>query len=224
MAEATLAVTLTDPAEMWATSMGPEPMADGKRPVKRRRVVGVGRPVRNMEISVGSVDGEIKIKGPSLMEGYVGKAPWVVGKSEWFPTKDTGFLEGENLFVLGRTDEVCFVAGRNIHLRDIEESLHRLAGLRAGRVAVAKVSEGEYGIVAEVEDLEISKDATKTLANDVRRVALGRTNKAPIWVALIPRGTLPITTSGKPRPAEAVAALRSGKLDPLPGSLAESWV
>ena len=69
--------------------------------------------------------GEILLKGPSLMPGYLGGAEPRDGfVGEWFKTGDLGYLDADGfLFVTGRVREVIISGGLNISPGEIEACL-----------------------------------------------------------------------------------------------------
>ncbi len=69
--------------------------------------------------------GEIQIKGPSIMKGYLNeKVPSVV--DGWFATGDIGYMnEDGNLVILGRKKNIIITGGRNINVEEVESVLRK---------------------------------------------------------------------------------------------------
>jgi acyl-CoA synthetase (AMP-forming)/AMP-acid ligase II len=227
MSEASLAVTFKRAGEEFRTVEvdGEKLAAAGVVEPGSREVVGVGVPVAGVEIVIRDNEGQslesgrvghIHVRGPNVMAEYFGRADLTdqVIHSGWLDTGDLGFeLEGE-LFVCGRHKDVVIVRGANHSPQDFEAALDGLPGVRAGcAVAVGFVPEG-----ADDEALamlvEITSDASTSLACDVTARVEKRTRIRPAHVELLAPGTLPRTSSGKMRRREARAQWLAGTLAP----------
>lgn len=105
-----------------------------------RRAGSVGRPLDHVAVTIAG-DGEIVVRGPSVMSGYLGGQPvhgiWRTG--------DLGRLDDDGrLVVLGRKDDVIVTpAGRNVHPEWIEPML-----LADPAIARAAVVAGPAGVTA----------------------------------------------------------------------------
>jgi long-chain acyl-CoA synthetase len=90
------------------------------------RIGTVGPPIANAQVKVAP-DGEILIRGPSLMKGYYsGKnTPQLELEKGWFRTGDLGELDPEGfLKIIGRKKEVIVLStGKNVSPRSIESQL-----------------------------------------------------------------------------------------------------
>lgn len=86
----------------------------------------VGPPIPNAGVKIAN-DGEILIKGPSLMKGYYSKgtAPQLHLEKGWFRTGDLGELDDDGfLKIIGRKKEVIVLStGKNVSPRSIESQL-----------------------------------------------------------------------------------------------------
>ncbi len=84
-----------------------------------RRAGTVGRPIEGVHVDLQN--GEIVVRGPTVMQGYLGHAP---AGGQW-RSGDLGRWDDEgNLIVLGRKDDMIVTpAGRNIHPEWIEPML-----------------------------------------------------------------------------------------------------
>ena len=153
------------------------------------------------------------MRGPSLMDGYLEARgpsdPFVDG---WLPTGDLGYLDDGELFVTGRIKDVVIVMGRNYAAQDIEWAAERAAEVRAGRcVAFGRAeAEGEVVIATEANGVEpgLVPGAVWSSVSD----ALG---VVPREVIVLPRGTIPLTTSGKLRRSWVREAYARGDLHAL---------
>jgi acyl-CoA synthetase (AMP-forming)/AMP-acid ligase II len=215
LAEAGLAVTMTAPDEMWRS----EPLSTDRSSDEHgspdvlsanHEVVSCGRPLGGYSVeieSAGSASGPIAIAGPSISPGYL-----THGRPDEEPggrllTSDYGYLSGGELVVLGRMDDVVPIAGRNIHLADIEHGVAVNTSIRAGRIRAVKDGEG-YAVLVEAAPTQ----GGTALAEQINRVATGVCGVSPLAVIFVAKGALPTTTSGKPRRSESARLLRAGAL------------
>ncbi|MCP5155620.1 MAG: AMP-binding protein [Ectothiorhodospiraceae bacterium] len=180
--------------------------------VNPRRVASCGRPMRDTEVRVvgtegtrpDGVIGEIEVRGPGLMDGYLstGGAGEAASpfRDGWLRTGDLGFLDRGELFVTGRSKDLVIVLGRNLHPEDMEQTAAAVAGVRAGRVVAFAAPEGGAGEGAPVVLVEPTTDAPGDLAARVRRAVADGAGVLPS-VVVVPPGTIRKTTSGKQRRA-----------------------
>lgn len=166
----------------------------------------LGGAVRGMEIRIvdpGSGSdlglrrfGEVQLRGTSLMSGYYGELAVrdALDADGWFPTGDLGYLVGEDLVVCGRQKEVILVAGRNLFPQDVERVVNLLPTVRSG-CAVAVGIPGRAGserLCVAVEPAESDENP----APEVASIVAAEIGIRPT-VMVLPRGTLPKTSSGK---------------------------
>lgn len=186
--------------------------ADGPR---SRLVVSCGRPLMDVRI-VGPEGelpergvGEIQLRGPSLMSGYVGAEapdPFVDG---WLRTGDLGYLADGELFPVGRAKDMVIAMGHNYYAEDFEWVAGRVAGVRPGR-SVAFTVPGSEQAVLLVEPSD-GHDAA-LLRREVRRAVSDAIGVAPREVVVLPPGSVEKTTSGKLRRAAMRDAYANGRL------------
>lgn len=106
--------------------------------------VHCGKPLGLSQIQI--IEGEIAIKGPTLMEGYCkeGQVEPTRNENGFYLTGDKGFIdEAGNLHVLGRLDHMLISGGENIHPQEIELAMAEHPNVEQV-VVVARHSE-EYG-------------------------------------------------------------------------------
>ncbi|AZH77656.1 MULTISPECIES: AMP-binding protein [Microbacterium] len=173
-------------------------------------------------VAVRTVDGELRIAGPMLAEGYLGDGELTARAFvrdelgiRWYRTGDLGLVEDGVVRVHGRADNVIVSGGVNISLDRVERVVRRIPGLheavvigvedeRWGEASVIVAARGEVLRRSESEQLAQARDA---VADEVGKHA--RPSR------LIVVDELDVLASGKPdREAirRAVAALhRAGR-------------
>jgi long-chain acyl-CoA synthetase len=111
-----------------------------------RRDLSVGRLLPNIGVRV-EPDGEIAIKTPYVMAGYLNAQtaqPDPSSVPEWFPTGDLGHVSADgDLFITGRKKDLIIRGGINISPRAVEEVL--LEHEAVAQVAVVGLPHDFYG-------------------------------------------------------------------------------
>jgi len=106
-------------------------------------VISVNYPDRSVYRSAGEVlegievriaeDGEILVRGPSLMDGYFNKpdaTKEAIDEEGWFHTGDIGYLEGRRIFITDRKkDIIVLLNGKNVSPAKIEGILKTQASI-----------------------------------------------------------------------------------------------
>jgi long-chain acyl-CoA synthetase len=94
-------------------------------------------------------DGEIRIKGPNVMKGYLNRpedTAAVFDEDGYFRTGDMGRFDADgHLSITGRIKEMLIIAGENVFPREIEAVLERHPGVHAA--AVIGMQDGSRGEV-----------------------------------------------------------------------------
>lgn len=89
------------------------------------KLEAVGKALPNVKISIAE-NGEILVKSPMTMSGYLGKEPL----SGQFLTGDIGEIDADGfLYVTGRTSDMIISGGENIYPREIENVAYGLSNL-----------------------------------------------------------------------------------------------
>ncbi len=211
LAEVGVAATIVPPGQHWrstevdVTALAQDvwaPAAGGTE------LVGVGAPLPGTQIQVAGQDGrpgEILLRSASMLDGYLG-AGGITPAGEWLRTGDIGYLDDDELYVLGRRDDVITVRGVSLHASTLEAALHEALG-GARPMAVVAWQAG-YAIVAERGRASAGQD----LGQAVRAALTGRFGTAPSLVVSVVPGTLPRTPSGKIRRSAVQRGLAAGEL------------
>jgi nonribosomal peptide synthetase protein BlmVI len=193
-----------------------------------RRLVGCGRGIHGTDVRIvdprsGSVCapgvvGEVWVRGPAVAAGYHDDAAGtrqrfaarIAGDSaRHVRTGDLGFVDDGELFLTGRRDDLIIVRGLNHYPQDIERTaLHSSAVLVPGCGVAVPDDAADVMVIHELRD---GAGDPGEIAETVR-AAVAREHGLGAAVALLRRGGLLKTTSGKPRRRANRAALRAGKL------------
>ena len=158
-------------------------------------------------------EGEILIRGDSVMSGYEEDAPanataFVDG---WFRTGDCGRLDADGyLYLAGRTREMINRGGEKVWPREVEEVL-----LLHPQVAEAVVFAIPHPVLSETVAAAVVLRHGNLSALDLRRFAAARLAefKIPAWISVV--AEIPRGPGGKPRRhlLAASAGLRSKQGD-----------
>jgi len=148
------------------------------------------------------------------MKGYYGDpdATARAVSGGWLRTGDLGYLSGGELYVAGRLKDLIIVNGRNWHPQDLEWLASDVPGVRRGNAVAFGVENpgGGEEVVILVEDRG-TVDA-QALAQAVRARVQEATALSLREVVVVPKGTIPKTTSGKLQRARARARYERGTL------------
>lgn len=138
-------------------------------------------------------EGEIALRGPSRMNGYLGES--ALNEDEWLQTSDVAEFSAEEGYVIkGRSGHVVNKGGVKIQLEEIESLLSGRPGVREAlcfRVGDRDVGENFEVAVVLVEDSEKSRDGLQAWL--VQTVSAQR--RPARWHFL---KTLPVNARGKP--------------------------
>jgi acyl-CoA synthetase (AMP-forming)/AMP-acid ligase II len=144
--------------------------------------------------------GEICFYGPSVCPGYyheIKNAGIHRARTE-LRTGDLGYLSEGSLYIVGRLKDVLQIGGANYYPADIESALQDIPGVRPGRIVAIAMRKPTIGtdslvIVAEARgraDEPQLKDQIQERVWQHIGLSVGK-------VVFLPKGRLPLTTSGK---------------------------
>lgn len=81
----------------------------------------LGRPAAHREVRI--VDGELWLRGPGMMDGYLGYPP-VLTDDGWFRTGDLARIDSDGrVYHLGRTKDMIRRSGENVAAQEVERVL-----------------------------------------------------------------------------------------------------
>ena len=124
------------------------------------------------------------------------------------PRRSAGFLDKSELFITGRLKDMLVVRGRNIYPQDIEAIAEAAApGLRTNANAAFAIDRDDAEDEAVVLIQEVSRTSRHEnlapIAAAIRRAVFAELEIALHDVLIVEPGTVPKTSSGKTRRAEA---------------------
>jgi acyl-CoA synthetase (AMP-forming)/AMP-acid ligase II len=233
LSEATLAVTFSDLDRKFTSRRFSRRAlaADGlaAEDADGVELVSVGRPLPGVRLRIADAEGRalesgrvgrVMVQGPSLMEGYLGRADEtrLVLDGGWLDTGDLGFVWRDELFLTGRAKDVLILRGRSHSPVEAEQAADAVEGVRTGCVVAAShMPEGAGGeeLVLLVEARrDVSESDFPVIGKAVERAVLAATQLRADHVAVLAAGSLPRTSSGKLRRQEALQRWCRGALLP----------
>jgi long-chain acyl-CoA synthetase len=168
-----------------------------------RHVVGsVGTPVNTVEVQIRDldgnilgvgVDGEICIRGPNIMKGYLNQPDETrtVFWDHWFRSGDLGHLDEDGyLYIVDRLKDMIITGGENVYPREVEELLYTRP--EVAECAVIGLPDMEYGervtaFIIPKKGFEIDQGEMKAYLKD--RLSPFKIPKAFVEVADFPRSS-----------------------------------
>ncbi|MEQ8277585.1 MAG: AMP-binding protein [Deltaproteobacteria bacterium] len=183
-------------------------------------VVSVGAPLTGNLVAVRDPNGveleprsvgEITVRSPSVMAGYLGdpSATHEVIRDGELRTGDLGYFdERGELFVIGRSKHVLIVRGRNFYAEDIEATVESLPGVRKGNAYALSAFDDRRGadaLMIAVETRLSDPNERRALERGITQTVLRHVGVAVQRVVLAAPHTLPKTSSGKKQRAQCRA-------------------
>jgi fatty-acyl-CoA synthase len=219
MAEATLAISFvpafsgvrSDVVDKAGLETGKAAPAQDE--AESRQLVNCGRAFPEHEMAIvdehgnrlGDRDvGQIITRGPSISSGYYQEAELTAEAFKagpdgqtWLYTGDLGYMVDGEVFICGRLKDMIIVRGRNFYPSDIEWLVSELPGVRRGNVvAFSAEIDGEEQLVVAAEGMSTEAE---TLRTSIAQRVVADFALTPHDVVIVPQGTLPRTSSGKPQ-------------------------
>ena len=202
-----------------------------------RRLVGCGRPGLDTRVVIADPDsrrrcapdevGEIWVSGPGVARGYwqrpeetretFGAYLADTGEGPFLRTGDLGFERDGELYIAGRLKDLVIIRGLNHHPNDIEATARRAHPAVASSVAAAFAVEagGEERLALVIEAGRREPDDAKAIAAAVRQ-AIAEEHEVQLYAfAMVPKGAIPRTSSGKVQRRLCRAQYLAGELPVL---------
>jgi long-chain acyl-CoA synthetase len=124
-------------------------------PKYRPKARTIGTPLYNLEVKIVdendntlpiNTNGELCIKGPSIMKGYWNKPEETEKalKDGWLHTGDIGYIDEEGyIAIVDRIKDLIISKGMNVYPREIEELLYKYPGVQLAAVIGLTVKNDE---------------------------------------------------------------------------------
>ena len=157
-------------------------------------VVSCGAAIPGVALKI--VGGEIWAHSPTSLAAYIGGDD-IRDADGFYPTGDLGDINGDDLYVTGRKQDLLIQAGRKFMLSDIDLTLNRLYPDIRGRAAALAIYDARLGtqlplVLIEAQDFFRRKDQPEIA--EALESAMGLDQ---IEVAFVPPRFLTKTSSGK---------------------------
>jgi fatty-acyl-CoA synthase len=206
-------------SEHFATHSEALPVEPDAEPAEQARVntyVNCGTHFPNHEIEIRDPEGRclperhcgaIHVRGPSVMNGYLGQpeaSHKVLSEDGWLNTGDLGYMVDDSIYVTGRQKDLIIVNGRNVWPQDLEHIAEQQPEVRPSD-ALAFAAPGADGTdqpVIVVQCRESEEVKRTQLVSRIRR-QISEELGIDCMVDLVPLHTLPRTSSGKLSRSEA---------------------
>ncbi|WP_437986015.1 fatty acyl-AMP ligase [Sorangium sp. So ce117] len=227
MAEATLAITFSDlKAPLTTDRVDAKAMQAGKAwPANggaSLELVSCGRPLPCHELIIAGPDGsplgprevgEIWVRGPSVAAGYFNQpeATAAAFGGGWLRTGDLGYTVAGEVYLCGRSKDLIILGGKNYFPQDIERIASSVEGVRDGHCVAFSclTAEGAERAIVVAE----AKRSVAGVAQAITQAVRAQLGVQLSEVALIKRGTLAKTSSGKVRRREMKRRFEAGELE-----------
>jgi natural product biosynthesis luciferase-like monooxygenase protein len=195
-----------------------------------REVVSCGPPAPEVNVRIvhpasgedcGGAVGEITIDGPSVASGYH-DSPTEAARTftpRGLRTGDLGFLHDGELYVVGRRKEMLIVRGRNYYPHDLEAAVSAaVPALGHSHVVAGTFDEDGDGLPVIVVEPATRKDNHARTVLEIQ-AAIRQAFSISIDAAVVPKGSVYRTSSGKLERRRTLKALRDGVFEAHAASL-----
>jgi fatty-acyl-CoA synthase len=222
MAECSLAVTFAplgqgaDVDHVDINSLANEQMARPLHPKQEdgsacsTHFTNCGAPLPGYEVEIRDARGNVLperhcgtlyVKGPSIMSGYFGdlkSTREVLSPDGWLNTGDLAYRVGNGIVITGREKDLIIINGRNIWPQDLEYLAEQQPEVRTGDASSFSVPDenGEERAVMMVQCRESNEEKRTDLRERLHSL-IREEFGIDCLIELVPRNTLPRTTSGK---------------------------
>jgi acyl-coenzyme A synthetase/AMP-(fatty) acid ligase len=153
-----------------------------------------GRPFAGVEVRI-SAEGEIQLRGPTLLRGICGRDRSTVFTVDgWYPTGDLGRIDDDGyLWYSGRLDDMFKVKGATVYPSEVEAALRSIPEITQAFVTNIPAADSTNQVAA----LVISQ-ANLTTLHTAARTRLSAFKVPTLWLVTPDPATVPLTPTGKP--------------------------
>ena len=179
-------------------------------PARVKPLINCGVPLPGYEVEIRDDQGQILperhcgtlfVRGPSVMSGYFGdlKATReVLTPDGWLNTGDLAYQIADGIVITGRKKDLIIINGRNIWPQDLEHLAEQQPEIRTGDASAFSITnlQDREQAVMMIQCRESHEDKRADLRERIHtcvRMEYG----IDCLIELVPRNTLPRTTSGK---------------------------
>jgi len=162
-------------------------------PPAPRTIGSVGRPVAGVEVRIAA-DGEVEVRGPHVMAGYLDGTPAPVDAGGWLRTGDLGRLDDDGrLWIVDRKKDLIIRGGNNVYPAEVEDVLATHPDV--AEVAVVGRPDDYFG--EEIVAVVVARAGRAPTADELAAFARARLPavKQPRELAFV--DALPLGPSGK---------------------------
>jgi acyl-CoA synthetase (AMP-forming)/AMP-acid ligase II len=151
-----------------------------------------GRPIAGFELAIADETGEVLLRGPNVMLGYLDDpdaTAKAVDADGWLHTGDVGVLDDNgNLRITDRLKDMYICGGFNVYPAEIEQVLARLDGIAdAAVIGVPDERLGEVGKAFVVLKPGAQLDEQTVIAHAREHLANFKTPRTVAFVDVLPR-------------------------------------
>jgi acyl-CoA synthetase (AMP-forming)/AMP-acid ligase II len=226
LAEATLAVTATPTdAPPRVRTLDAAALADGEVRAAQAddagttTLVSLGPPCRGVELRFPRADGvsELHVRTPSMFSGYYAERDRTRERLRdgELATRDLGFLHDGELYLVGRTDDMLSISGRNVYTNGIEAAVSALDGVRHGCCTIVDLPGTRAPHLALLVELRDGHTGFEAIASAASRTATAKAGVSLSECVFLEKGALPKTPTGKIQRFRCRELLLSGQLPAL---------
>jgi acyl-CoA synthetase (AMP-forming)/AMP-acid ligase II len=219
MAEASLVITSTRPAQqlVFDSIDRRRAVADGlvvdadPDSADAMQIVDCGEPVVGAQVRIVDGDGNeleenriglVQFRSPSRTTGYFNlpqDTAAAIFEPDWWNTGDTGYLRDGGLRITGRVKDLIIIRGANYFPSDFEQAAETVAGVRLGAVVAVgyRDEQSDSEELHLIVETELEREQHETLRQCVAAAVSSRTGVRAAAIHLVPKRSIPKTTSGK---------------------------
>ncbi|HEX7826832.1 MAG TPA: FadD3 family acyl-CoA ligase, partial [Mycobacterium sp.] len=151
-----------------------------------------GRPIADFELTIADDTGEVLLRGPNVMLGYLDDpeaTAAAIDADGWLHTGDIGTLDDKgNLRITDRLKDMYISGGFNVYPAEIEQVLARLDGVAESAViGVPDERLGEVGKAFVVTKTGVTLDEATVIAYTREHLAKFKTPQSVEFLDVLPR-------------------------------------